>query len=263
MLAVSGMNSASLEFVMAGNEQYPRQRVLGGRGRHRADHGQRHLQSGGAARRTSTARPRPTDNWATVTTTQLNGNPLPALWGNSWNSFATYHFEIPSTGTSVRNATAVNTQGVAIIAPWDPTVQNDPNLADHDAALGRHRLALEHIMNSIYQELDGRSDPGTGVCRWRGARAVAARRGDRRLGRNHDRRGDFPLRPRWPRQVRGCEGCLHSTLQLDKNTSCILAGQTVSLRDMAAYARQASARPLTISYRLRDLVVSRIAVLEK
>ena len=63
--------------------------------------------------------------------------------------------------------------------------------------------------------------------------------------------------------VRGCDGCLHSTLQLDKNTRCILAGQTVSLRDMAAYARQASARPLTISYRLRDLVVSRIAVLEK
>jgi len=63
--------------------------------------------------------------------------------------------------------------------------------------------------------------------------------------------------------VRGCDGCLHSTLQLDKNTRCILAGQTVSLRDMAAYARQASGRPLTISYRLRDLVVSRIAVLEK
>ena len=63
--------------------------------------------------------------------------------------------------------------------------------------------------------------------------------------------------------VRGCEGCLHSTLQLDKDTRCILAGQTVSLKDMAAYAHQASARPLTISYRLSDLVVSRIAVLEK
>lgn len=63
--------------------------------------------------------------------------------------------------------------------------------------------------------------------------------------------------------VRGCEGCQHSTLQLDKDTRCILAGQTVSLKDMAAYAHQASARPLTISYRLSDLVVSRIAVLEK
>ena len=63
--------------------------------------------------------------------------------------------------------------------------------------------------------------------------------------------------------VRECEGCRHSTLQLGKDTRCILAGQTVSLRDMAAYARQASARTLIITYRLRDLVVSRIAVLEK
>jgi hypothetical protein len=64
-------------------------------------------------------------------------------------------------------------------------------------------------------------------------------------------------------QVRGCDGCLHTTLQLDKDTKCILAGHTVTLREMAAYASRASARPLTISYRLRDLVVSRIAVLEK
>jgi hypothetical protein len=52
-------------------------------------------------------------------------------------------------------------------------------------------------------------------------------------------------------------------LQLDKDTQCILAGHTVSLKEMAAYAHQVSGRPLTISYRLRDLVVSRIAVLEK
>jgi hypothetical protein len=64
-------------------------------------------------------------------------------------------------------------------------------------------------------------------------------------------------------QVRGCEGCAHSTLQLDRDTQCILAGHTVTLREMAAYAGRTGARPLTISYRLRDLVVSRIAVLEK
>jgi hypothetical protein len=64
-------------------------------------------------------------------------------------------------------------------------------------------------------------------------------------------------------QVRGCEGCEHPTLQLDKDTKCILAGRTVSLRELASNAQQSSARPLTISYRLRDLVVSRIAVLEK
>ena len=129
LLAVSGMNSASLEFVMAGNEQFRANAFAA------AETGiERTLAAGmfnpalppqnmnGAA----TA----TDNWATTVTAQLNGNPLPALWGNSWNSFATYHFEIQSTGTAVRSATAVNNQGVAIISPWDPTIQNDPNLAD-------------------------------------------------------------------------------------------------------------------------------------
>jgi hypothetical protein len=64
-------------------------------------------------------------------------------------------------------------------------------------------------------------------------------------------------------QVRGCTGCQHDTLQLDKNTRCILGGRLVALREMASYAQQTNGRPLTISYRLRDLVVSRIAVLEK
>lgn len=63
--------------------------------------------------------------------------------------------------------------------------------------------------------------------------------------------------------VRNCAGCEHPTLQLDKNTKCILAGRVVSLRELAGNAQSSSARPLTISYRLRDLVVSRIAVLEK
>lgn len=63
--------------------------------------------------------------------------------------------------------------------------------------------------------------------------------------------------------VRNCVGCLHSTLQLDQDTRCILGGQQVSLRDMATYAARTSGKPLTITYRLRDLVVSRISVLGK
>ena len=129
ILAVSGMNSASLEFVMAGNEQYRANAFSA------AEAGiERTLDSGvfnpAVATQNLNGAATATDNWATVTTTPLGATALPALWGNSWNSFSTYHFEVVSTGTSVRNATAVNTQGVAIIAPWDPTVQNDPNLAD-------------------------------------------------------------------------------------------------------------------------------------
>jgi hypothetical protein len=64
-------------------------------------------------------------------------------------------------------------------------------------------------------------------------------------------------------QVRGCEGCEHPTLQLDNNTQCILAGRVVTLRELASNAQQSSARSLTIFYRQRDLVVSRIVVMEK
>ena len=63
--------------------------------------------------------------------------------------------------------------------------------------------------------------------------------------------------------VRNCIGCLHSTLQLDQKTVCILAGQRVTLRDLAAFASGNSGKSLTITYRLRDLVVSRISVLGK
>jgi hypothetical protein len=64
-------------------------------------------------------------------------------------------------------------------------------------------------------------------------------------------------------QVRGCEGCLHSTLQLDANTRFNLGGHNVSLREMAAYASATSHRPLDIHYRLRDSVVSLVSVLTK
>lgn len=130
LLAVSGMNSASLEFVMAGNEQYRTNAFEA------AEAGIEQSMSLGtfnpaAAAQALAGAPTATDAWASTIAPQLGGAPLPALWGNSWNSFSTYHFEIQSTGTSVRNATALNVQGIAVISPWDPTVQNDPNLADN------------------------------------------------------------------------------------------------------------------------------------
>lgn len=72
----------------------------------------------------------------------------------------------------------------------------------------------------------------------------------------------FPASPDGRVYVRGCMGCQHDTLQLDKNTQCILAGRLVSLRELASNA-PSSVRALTISYRLRDLVVSRIVIMEK
>jgi type IV pilus assembly protein PilX len=130
LLAVSGMNSASLEFIMAGNEQYRSNAFQA------AEAGIEQTMSLGAFNPGSPAQalngaPTATDAWAATVTPQLLGVPLPALWGNSWNSFSTYHFEISSTGTSTRGARAINLQGVAVISPWDPTVQPDPNLANN------------------------------------------------------------------------------------------------------------------------------------
>lgn len=63
--------------------------------------------------------------------------------------------------------------------------------------------------------------------------------------------------------VRHCEGCISSTLQLDANTRCNLAGRLVSVKEMANYLRATRAKPLTIHYRLSDQIVTLISVLEQ
>jgi type IV pilus assembly protein PilX len=121
VLAISGVNSASLEFFMAGNEQFHQNAFQA------AETGiERALAVGtynpGAAAQTINGNNTATDAYTATITPQLGGAPQPAIWGNSWNSFSTYHFEVGSTGTATRNARSVNTQGVAVIAPSDPTV---------------------------------------------------------------------------------------------------------------------------------------------
>jgi hypothetical protein len=59
---------------------------------------------------------------------QLGGAAQPAFWGSSYDSFSTFHFEIQSNGQSARNAVATTRQGVAVIAPFDPTVTPGPGL---------------------------------------------------------------------------------------------------------------------------------------
>jgi type IV pilus assembly protein PilX len=129
LLAVSGMNSASLEFIMAGNEQYRSNAFQAAEAGIEQTMAQGLFNPGSPAQVLNGA-PTATDTWASTVTPQLLGVPLPALWGNSWNSFSTYHFEISSTGSSTRGARAINLQGVAVISPWDPTVQPDPNLGN-------------------------------------------------------------------------------------------------------------------------------------
>ncbi len=114
LLAVAGMNSASVEFVMAGNEQY-RSRAF-----QAAEAGIEESLVKGifnpgdpkiqavAGDVTFTANSK--DDYSAAVERQLDGAAQPAIWGNTWNSFSTYHFQITSTGTSVRNSRSVNVQ---------------------------------------------------------------------------------------------------------------------------------------------------------
>ena len=129
LLAISGMNTSTLELVMAGNTQFyqnafqasetgiERALVFGA------------FNPGGGTEQIPASDPpeaipgtNDRDAFVATITPQLGGAPQPALWGSSWDSFSTYHFEIESTGTSSRNAVAVNLQALAVISPADATV---------------------------------------------------------------------------------------------------------------------------------------------
>ena len=122
LLAISGMNTASLELVMAGNTQYHQNAFQAAEdGIARTIVSAELNPAGGTVGPTATEL---TDH-ETVTTTvtpQMSGQPLPAIWGTSWDSFSTYHFEIDSVGASARGARAQNTQAIAVISPADTTV---------------------------------------------------------------------------------------------------------------------------------------------
>jgi hypothetical protein len=120
------MSAASLEFIMAGNEQYRSNAFQS------AEAGIEQSLTVGALNpgtpREDLAGVVGGNPWTSSIFPQLGGAPQPAIWGSSWNSFSTYHFEIQSTGTSIRGAQALNAQGVAVIAPYDSSVVPDPNL---------------------------------------------------------------------------------------------------------------------------------------
>lgn len=127
LLAVSGMNTASTELIMAGNEQYRENAFQA------AEVGIEQALSNALFnpdKSTETYPLAPTqvpgaavgDLFQTTITPQPDRNsPQPAMWGNSWNSFSTFHFEVRSQGSSAtRRAVNVNTQGLFVLSPFDP-----------------------------------------------------------------------------------------------------------------------------------------------
>lgn len=123
LLAIGGMNSASVELVMAGNTQY-QQRAF-----ETAEMGIEQTLDTGAFVPGGKDKDEKEDNQA-VPDSRLNGDKFsyvlssdlcgaeqPAIWGNSIDTFSSYHFQIRSVGASARNARTTHTQGVATISP--------------------------------------------------------------------------------------------------------------------------------------------------
>ena len=136
LLAISGMNTASLELAMAGNMQYHESAFQAAEtGIEQAMTVSTFNPSAAPERLPATAdtyTPIPNtgnrDSFFATVTPQLGGLPQPAVWGASWDSFSTYHFQVDSTGRSARNAVSSTVQGVAVIAPWDSTVAPGPGM---------------------------------------------------------------------------------------------------------------------------------------
>jgi Tfp pilus assembly protein PilX len=129
ILAVAGINSVTMEYAMTGNEQFRANAFTA------AEAGiEQSLVQGtflpGAGTQTINAAMvnAPLDAYTAVITPILGGAPQnpPLSLGASIGKISSYQFEIASTGTSIRSAQAANVQGVAVIAPYDPSIPPDP-----------------------------------------------------------------------------------------------------------------------------------------
>lgn len=129
VLAVAGINSVTMEYAMTGNEQFRANAFTA------AEAGiEQSLAQGtfipGAGPQTIAAAMVNTSNdaYTAKILPMLGGAPQnpPLSLGASIGKISSYQFEITSTGTSVRSAQSVNVQGVAVIAPYDPSIPPDP-----------------------------------------------------------------------------------------------------------------------------------------
>jgi len=129
LLALAGLRSAATALIMSGNQQYSSNSFQA------AETGIEIVYNSGAFNPGVPADVlegnvpgSATDTYRVTTTPALNGDPQSALWGNSWNAFATYHFAIQSVGASARGTSATNTQGIAVLAPFGSSVSGSGEL---------------------------------------------------------------------------------------------------------------------------------------
>ena len=117
LLAVSGMNSASVELIMAGNEQYRQNAFQASEAG--IEDAMRNGTFDGISVDASLADVdfTGTDTYTVTITPQLNGQILSAGAGNTYEVSGNIHYEIQSQGESVRGAQVTHWQGVAQLTP--------------------------------------------------------------------------------------------------------------------------------------------------
>lgn len=111
LLAISSMNTATLDLIMAGNEQYKARAFSA------AEAGiSQALKSGNFNLNTNVSGSLSYGNYSDSFTYKIekanNGRIEPAPAGSSLGSFGTIHYTITSTGTSVRSSSATVAQEV-------------------------------------------------------------------------------------------------------------------------------------------------------
>lgn len=118
LMAISSMNTASLDLIMAGNEQY-RQRAFTA-----AEAGIEQAYANGtydtgstnSVAATSTGLGNDTYQYSITPNLNFPSDPPVGYSLNAGSNLGAEYFTIVSTGKSERNAQAINTQGVAVIA---------------------------------------------------------------------------------------------------------------------------------------------------
>lgn len=116
VLAIAGTNTSSMSLLVAGNAQYMQYAYQAAEtGIERAVRGNDFNPDPNLDPETASD---PQVAYETTSTVQLNGEPQPALPGSSTDDYSTYHFEIESTGKSLRRGAVANhLQAIAVIAP--------------------------------------------------------------------------------------------------------------------------------------------------
>jgi type IV pilus assembly protein PilX len=127
LLAISGMNSASLEFIMAGNEQYRANAFQAAEAGIEQSMVQGNFNPGAPAQALAGATTA-NDSWAATINPPVNSQPMTLVNGSNGSVVNVFFFEVQSIGQAVRGAQANNLQGVAVMSPAGSNQSNDPNL---------------------------------------------------------------------------------------------------------------------------------------